>query len=73
MRRIVELLQRLVLGRVELPQIECPSLTQENPAEERDLDHVDELDFLAHHVPDAGLEAGQLTKNPRTGPSLSRK
>ena len=58
--RVVELSQRLVLGRVELSQIECPSLTQENPAEEHDLDHVDELDFLAHHVPDAGLESGQL-------------
>ena len=57
---VVELSQRLVLGRVELPQIECPSLTQETPAEEHDLDHVDELDFLAHHVPDAGLESGQL-------------
>ena len=27
---------------------------------EFDLDHVDELDFLAHHVLDAGLESGQL-------------
>ena len=59
-RRVIELSQRLVLGQVELPQIECPSLTRENPAEEHDLDHVDELDFLAHHVPDAGLESGQL-------------
>ena len=60
MRRVEELSQRLVLGRVELPQIECPSLTREDPAEEHDLDHVDELDFLAHHVLDAGLESGQL-------------
>ena len=58
--RVEELSQRLVLGRVELPQIECPSLTRENPAEEHDLDHVDELDFLAHHVFDARLESGQL-------------
>ena len=58
--RVVELSQRLVLGRVELPQIECPSLTRENPAEEHDLDHVDKLDFLTHHVPDVGLESGQL-------------
>ena len=71
--RVEELSQRLVLGRVKLPQIEWTSLTWVNPAEEHDLDHVDELDFLAHHVPDAGLEAGQLTKNPRTGRSLSRK
>ena len=59
-RRVIELSQRLVLGRVELPQIECPSLTREDPAEEHDLDHVDELDLLAHHVLDAGLESGQL-------------
>ena len=59
-RRVEELSQRLVLCRVELPQIECPSLTREDPAEEHDLDHVDELDFLAHHVFDACLESGQL-------------
>ena len=58
--RVEELSQRLVLGRVELPQIEYPSLTWEDPAEEHDLDHVDELDFLAHHVSDAFLESGQL-------------
>ena len=60
MRRVEELSQRLMLSRVELPQIECPSLTREDPAEEHDLDHVDKLDFLAYHVPDAGLESGQL-------------
>ena len=58
--RVEELSQRPVLGRVELPQIECPSLTREDPAEEHDLDHVDKLDFLAHHVSDAFLESGQL-------------
>ena len=52
--------QSLVLGWVELPQVKSSSLTRENPAEEHDLDHVDELDFLAHHVLDAGLESGQL-------------
>ena len=60
MHRVIELSQRLVLGRVELPQIECPSLTWVDPAEEHDLDHVDELDFLARNVPDTGLESGQL-------------
>ena len=44
--RVLELSQRLVLLRVELPQIECPSLARENPAEEHDLDHVDSLIFL---------------------------
>ena len=42
-----------------LETYQYPSLTRENPAEEHDLDHVDELDFLAHHVPDIGLESGQ--------------
>ena len=59
-RRVEELSQCLVLGRVELPQIECPSLTREDPAEEHDLDHVDKLDFLAYHVFDAVPESGQL-------------
>ena len=59
-RRVKELSQRLVLGRVELPQIEYSSLTWEDPAEEHDLYHVDKLDFLAHHVSDAFLESGQL-------------
>ena len=67
-RRVVELSQRLVLGRVELSQIECPSLTRENPAEEHDLDHIDELDFLAHHVPDAGLESVQLYRRTQDRP-----
>ena len=53
-----------MLGRVELPQVESPSLTRENPAEEHDLDHVDKLDFRVHHVLDAGLESSQL--NQRT-------
>ena len=64
--RVEELLQRLMLGLVKLPQIEYPSLTREDPAEEHDLDHVDELDFLTRHVPDAGLESGQLyRRTPR--------
>ena len=58
--RVEELSQRLVLGRVELPQNKCPSLSREDPAEEHNLDHVDELDFLVRHVLDAGLESGQL-------------
>ena len=60
MCRVVELSRRLVLGRVELSQIECPSLTQENPAEEHDLDYVDKLELLVHQLLDAGLESGQL-------------
>ena len=57
---VEELSQRQVLGQVELPQIEYPSLTREDPAEEHDLDHIHKLDFLAHHVFDALLESSQL-------------
>ena len=62
MRHVEELSQRLVLGWVELPQIECLSLTRENPAEEHDLDHVDELDLIFYHVLDARLEPSQLIR-----------
>ena len=54
--------QSLVLGRVELPQGEGPSLTRENPAEEHDLDYVDKLNLLVHQVPDAGLKSGHLSR-----------
>lgn len=55
---VVELSQHLVLGRAELPQIECPSLAQKDPADEHNLDHVDKFNFLVHHVLDTGLEFG---------------
>ena len=57
---VKELGQSLVLGRVELPQVEGPSLTREDPAEEHDLDYVDKLNLLVHQVSDAGLESGHL-------------
>ena len=60
MRRAEALQQRLVLGRVELPQITSPALARKNPAEEHDLDHVDKLDFLVNHVLDACLEPGHF-------------
>ena len=40
MRRVKELAQSLVLGQVELPQVEFPLLTWEDLAEEHDLDYV---------------------------------
>ena len=55
---VVELSQHLVLGRVKLPQIECPSLAQKDLADEHNLDHVDKFNFLVHHVLDTGLESG---------------
>ena len=57
---VEELSRRLVLGRVELPQIESLSLTREDPAEEHDLDYVDKFNLLVHQVLDAGLESGHL-------------
>ena len=61
--RVKQLSQHLVLSRVELLHIECPSLTREDPAKEHDLDHVDKLDFLVYHVLDAFLESGQLHRS----------
>ena len=49
-----------MLGRIELPKIASLALAWKDPAEEHNLDHIDKLDFSAHHVLDAGLESGQL-------------
>src|SRR4051812_9487986 len=59
-RRAKELAHSLVLGRVELPQIEHPLLTREDPADEHDLDYVDKLELPVYHILDAGLESGRL-------------
>lgn len=59
-RRVEELSQHLVFGRGELPYIVSPSLTQNDPADDHDMDHVDKLDFLAYHILDAGLKSDQL-------------
>ena len=52
--------QSLVLGQVELPQVEGPSLTRKDPAEEHDLNYIDKLNLLVYQVSDAGLESGHL-------------
>ena len=57
--------QSLVLGRVELPQVERLLFTPEDSADEHDLDYVDEFELLVHHVLNTFLESGQL---PRTIP-----
>ena len=62
MRCVKEPGRSLVLGRVELPHIEAPSLARENPADEHDLDYVDKLELLVHQLLDAGLESGQLSR-----------
>ena len=54
--------QGLVLGQIELPQLEGPLLARENPADEHDLDYVDKLEFLVHQGLDAGLESGQFLR-----------
>ena len=54
--------QSLMLGRVELPQAESPSLTRENPVEEHDLDYVDEFNLPADQVFDAGLKPGHFCR-----------
>ena len=50
-----------MLGRVELPQVEGPSLTREAHADEHNMDYVDKLELLVHQGLDAGLESGQLS------------
>ena len=47
-RSVEEPVQSLVLHRIELPHVEAPSLAQENPADEHDLDYVDKLELLVH-------------------------
>ena len=54
--------QGSVLGRIKLPQFEGPLFARENPADEHDLDYVDEFELLAHHVLDTCLESGQLSR-----------
>ena len=55
-RNAEELLQGLVLGRIELPQIAGPALARKDPAKKHHLDHIDKLDVLVHHALDARLQ-----------------
>ena len=59
-RHVVELLERPMFGRDELPQIDCPPLAGQDSANEHDLDHIEKLDLLDPHTSDAGVESGQL-------------
>ena len=56
MRDAEELLQGLLLGRIELPQVASPVLARKDPANKHHLDHIDELDVLVHHALDARLQ-----------------
>ena len=55
-----ELLQGLVLVRIELPQMASPALAWKDPANKHHLDHIDELDVLVYHALDARLKRCQL-------------
>ena len=50
MSRVEEPIQISVLRRIELPQGKLPLLAREYPADEHNLDYVDELELLVHHV-----------------------
>ena len=50
-----------MLRRVELPQIEGPSLTREDQADEHNLDYVDKFELLVRQGLDACLESGHLS------------
>ena len=50
-----------MLRQVELPEVEGPSLTREDQADEHNLDYVDKFEILVHQGLDACLESGQLS------------
>ena len=73
-RRVEEPTQCSVLRWVELPHVESPLLTQEDQADEHNLDYVDKFELLVQQGLDACLESGQLSFfYPTTGPSPSRR
>ena len=50
MSRVEEPVQSSVLRRIELPEGKLPLLAREYPADEHNLDYVDKLELLVHHV-----------------------
>ena len=59
-RHVKEPVHSSVLRRVELPQIEGPLLTWEDPMDEHNLDYVDKLVLLVHQGLDACLQSSHL-------------
>ena len=57
-----EMLQGLVLGRIELPQMASPALTRKDSAKKHNLDHADKLNVLVYHALDARLQHCQLVR-----------
>ena len=56
-----------MLRQVELPKVESPLLTWEDPVDEHNLDYVDKFEILVHQGLDACLESCQLSL-PHDGP-----
>ena len=50
MSRAEEPVQSSVLRWIELPQGKLPLFAREYPADEHNLDYVDKLELLVHHV-----------------------
>ena len=50
MSRVEEPIQSSVLRQIKLPQGKLPLLAREYPANEHNLDYVDKLELLIHHV-----------------------
>ena len=67
-RSVEEPAQGLVLCRIKLPQVEGPLLAREDPADEHDLDYVDELDLLVHKVLDAVWSPVSSSELPHVRP-----
>ena len=59
-RSVKEPAQGSVLCRIKLPQVEGPSLTREDQADEHNLDYVDKPELLVHQGLDACLQSGHL-------------
>ena len=57
-----EVLQGLVLDRIEFLQIAGPTLAWKDPAKEHHMDHIDKLDVLVDHALDAHLQRCQLVR-----------
>ena len=62
MSRVEEPIQSQVLRRIELPQVELPLFARKYPADEHNLDYVDKVELLVHHVLNTCLESGQLSQ-----------
>ena len=57
-----ELQQGLVLGRIVLSQMASPALARKDPTNKHHLDHIDKLDILVYHAPDARMKRCQLVR-----------